>query len=97
MLRDFEMMVPGLVMVRLRRVSLERRQSDLVSAEQLLRDAMSVARTPEVVTFYAVKLSRWLLKAAGDRDRARTVLLEAIEKDKVSNCPFFTCSIDALS
>uniref|UniRef100_UPI00358E2AC5 pre-mRNA-processing factor 39 isoform X2 n=1 Tax=Myxine glutinosa TaxID=7769 RepID=UPI00358E2AC5 len=84
-LRDFEMMVPGLVMVRLRRVSLERRQSDLASAEQLLRDALSAACTPEVVTFYAVKLSRWLLKAAGDRDRARTVLLEAIEKDKANS------------
>lgn len=75
--------MPGLAMVRLRRVSLERRHGNLDEAEALLRDAMQNGTNTGETSFYAVKLARQLMKVQRSLGKAKKVLLEAIEKDQV--------------
>ncbi|KAI3364436.1 hypothetical protein L3Q82_011233 [Scortum barcoo] len=82
-LKSLEAAVPGLAMVRLRRVSLERRHGNLEEAEALLREAMESAKNATETSFYAVKLARQLMKVQRSLSKARKVLLEAIEKDQV--------------
>ncbi|KAG7508498.1 pre-mRNA-processing factor 39 isoform X1 [Solea senegalensis] len=83
-LKSLEVAVPGLAMVRLRRVSLERRHGNLEEAEVLLREAMESAKNTTETSFYAVKLARHLMKVQKSVSKARTVLLDAIEKDQAS-------------
>ncbi|XP_071334957.1 pre-mRNA-processing factor 39 isoform X2 [Trachinotus anak] len=83
-LKSLEAVVPGLAMVRLRRVSLERRHGNLDEAEALLREAMESAKNATETSFYAVKLARQLMKVQRSLSKARKVLLEAIEKDQTS-------------
>lgn len=82
-LKNLEMAVPGLAMVRLRRVSLERRHGRMEEAEALLREAVETAKTSNEASFYAVKLARQFLKVQKSVSKARTVLLDAIERDPV--------------
>lgn len=82
-LKGLEEVVPSLAMVRLRRVSLERRHGNLEEAEALLREAMESAKNDTETSFYAVKLSRQLMKVQRSLSKARKVLLDAIEKDQV--------------
>ena len=70
-------------MVRLRRVSLERRHGNLEEAEALLREAIAAGKNTSETSFYAVKLARQLLKVQRSLAKARKVLLDAIEKDQV--------------
>uniref|UniRef100_A0A673ABE1 Suppressor of forked domain-containing protein n=1 Tax=Sphaeramia orbicularis TaxID=375764 RepID=A0A673ABE1_9TELE len=86
-LKSLEAGVPGLAMVRLRRVSLERRHGNMEEAETLLREAIESAKNPSEASFYAVKLSRLFMKVQKSLSKARKVLLEAIEKDQVRTCP----------
>lgn len=79
-----EVTVPGLAMVRLRRVSLERRHGNLAEAETLLREAVDTAGTIAERSFYAVKLARLYLKVQKNLSKAKKVLLDAIESDQVS-------------
>ncbi|XP_017538606.1 pre-mRNA-processing factor 39 isoform X1 [Pygocentrus nattereri] len=83
-LKGLEEAVPGLAMVRLRRVSLERRHGNLDEAEALLRDAMKNGKNATESSFYSVKLARQLLKVHRSIGKARKVLLEAIEKDETN-------------
>ncbi|XP_071381113.1 pre-mRNA-processing factor 39 isoform X1 [Centroberyx affinis] len=83
-LKSLEEAVPALAMVRLRRVSLERRHGNLEEAEALLREAMESAKNASETSFYAVKLARQLLKVQRSLSKARKVLLDAIEKDQTS-------------
>uniref|UniRef100_A0A4W6DM63 Pre-mRNA-processing factor 39 n=1 Tax=Lates calcarifer TaxID=8187 RepID=A0A4W6DM63_LATCA len=83
-LKSLEAAVPGLAMVRLRRVSLERRHGNLEEAEALLREAMESAKNATETSFYAVKLARQLMKVQRSLSKARKVLLDAIEKDQSS-------------
>ncbi|XP_070781614.1 pre-mRNA-processing factor 39 isoform X2 [Enoplosus armatus] len=83
-LKSLEAAVPGLAMVRLRRVSLERRHGNLEEAEALLREAMESAKNATETSFYAVKLARQLMKVQRSLSKARKVLLDAIEKDQTS-------------
>lgn len=82
-LKSLETTIPGLAMVRLRRVSLERRHGNLDEAEALLREAMESAKTATETSFYAVKLARQQMKVERSLSKARKVLLDAIEKDQV--------------
>ena len=82
-LQSLEAAIPGLAMVRLRRVSLERRHGKLDEAEALLREAMDSAKSATEMSFYAVKLARQHMKVQQNLSKAKTVLLEAIEKDQV--------------
>ncbi|XP_041121640.1 pre-mRNA-processing factor 39-like isoform X1 [Polyodon spathula] len=84
-LKTFEETVPGLAMVRLRRVSLERRHGNLEEAESLLREAIKNGKTASVSSFYSIKLARLLFKVQKSLQRAREVLLEAIERDEVKS------------
>ncbi|XP_029903266.1 pre-mRNA-processing factor 39 isoform X2 [Myripristis murdjan] len=83
-LKSLEEAVPGLAMVRLRRVSLERRHGNLEEAETLLREAMASGKNASETSFYAVKLARQLVKVQRSISKARKVLLDAIEKDQTS-------------
>ncbi|KAM9355390.1 pre-mRNA-processing factor 39 isoform 2-T2 [Pholidichthys leucotaenia] len=83
-LQALEVAIPGLAIVRLRRVSLERRHGNLEAAEMLLREAMESAKNSTETTFYAVKLARQLVKVQKSLSKAKKVLLEAIEKDQTS-------------
>ncbi|XP_010782535.1 pre-mRNA-processing factor 39 isoform X1 [Notothenia coriiceps] len=83
-LKSLEALVPGLAMVRLRRVSLERRHGNLEEAEAMLREAMESARNATETSFYAVKLARQMMKVQRSLSKARKVLLDAIEKDQTS-------------
>lgn len=79
-----EATIPGLAMVRLRRVSLERRHGNLVEAEALLRESMESASTIAERSFYAVKLARQHMKVQRNLSKAKAVLLDALEGDQVS-------------
>ncbi|KAL2082145.1 hypothetical protein ACEWY4_021963 [Coilia grayii] len=86
-LKSLEEAMPGLAMVRLRRVSLERRHGNLDEAEALLRDAITNGKSAKdagETSFYAVKLARQLMKVQRSKGKAKKVLLEAIEKDQAS-------------
>ncbi|XP_041661990.1 pre-mRNA-processing factor 39 [Cheilinus undulatus] len=83
-LKSLEAAVPGLAMVRLRRVSLERRHGNLEEAEALLREAMESGKNSTETSFYAVKLARQQMKVQRSLSKARKVLLDAIEKDQTS-------------
>ncbi|XP_077315802.1 pre-mRNA-processing factor 39-like isoform X1 [Lithobates pipiens] len=77
----FEQRTPGLAIVRLRRVGLEQRNGNLQEAERLLKEAMQISAGTKLEGFYAVKLSRLILKLQRDPHKAKTVLGEAIKKD----------------
>ncbi|XP_006264151.3 pre-mRNA-processing factor 39 isoform X1 [Alligator mississippiensis] len=81
-LKTFEECVVGLAMVRLRRVSLERRHGNMEEAEHLLMEAVKNAKSRNELSFYTIKLARHLFKVQKNLPKARTVLSEAIEKDK---------------
>ncbi|KAM3603490.1 uncharacterized protein V6R79_023407 [Siganus canaliculatus] len=83
-LKSLEAVVPGLAMVRLRRVSLERRRGNLEEAEVLLKEAMESANNATETSFYAVKLARQHLKVQRSLSKAKKVLLDAIEKDQTN-------------
>lgn len=70
-------------MIRLRRVSLERRHGNMEEAEHLLEEAMRNAKSITESSFYAIKLARHLFKVQKNLPKARKVLSEAIELDKV--------------
>ncbi|XP_051908384.1 pre-mRNA-processing factor 39 isoform X2 [Hippocampus zosterae] len=84
-LKTLETVVPSLAMVRLRRVSLERRRGNLDEAEALLKEAVECSKTASETSFYAVKLARQFLKVQKSLSKARKVLLDAIEQDQA--CP----------
>ncbi|KAJ8288795.1 hypothetical protein COCON_G00014540 [Conger conger] len=83
-LRNLEESVPGLAMVRLRRVNLERRHGNLEESASLLQDAITNGKNVSESSFYSIKLARHLFKVQKSLQKARKVLLEAIEKDKTS-------------
>ncbi|XP_061609529.1 pre-mRNA-processing factor 39 isoform X2 [Phyllopteryx taeniolatus] len=83
-LKNLEVVVPCLAMVRLRRVSLERRRGNLDEAEALLKEAVESSKTTTETSFYAVKLARQFVKVQKSLSKARKVLLDAIERDQTS-------------
>lgn len=85
-LKALEETIPNLAMVRLRRVSLERRRGNLDEAEALLKEGMETANNDMESSFYAVKLARHLVKVQRSLSKAKKVLLDAIEKDQVRIC-----------
>lgn len=70
-------------MVRFRRVSLERRHGNMEEAEHLLEEAIRNAKSVSESSFYSIKLARHLFKVQKNLPKARKVLSEAIEIDKV--------------
>lgn len=85
MLAAIESRVPGLAVVRLRRVALERRAGQLDQAVALLQEAVAESKEkPTLHAFYSIKLARLLLKLARNPSKARKVLQEALEINPVS-------------
>ncbi|XP_028816066.1 pre-mRNA-processing factor 39 isoform X3 [Denticeps clupeoides] len=79
-LQALEQALPGLAVVRLRRVGLERRAGKLEVAESLLREAVEQSKAMgQLHAFYSIKLARLLFKLGKNTGRARAVLQEAIE------------------
>ncbi|XP_041352818.1 pre-mRNA-processing factor 39-like isoform X2 [Gigantopelta aegis] len=74
--------VPGLVMVAMRRISLERRQGNDTDVEKLFQDYINQSTSPSVKSFYSIKFARYLLKIKGNSQKARCILTEALERDK---------------
>ncbi|XP_069114991.1 pre-mRNA-processing factor 39-like isoform X1 [Argopecten irradians] len=81
-LANLDKVVPGLVMVSMRRISLERRTGSKEDAEALFRDYIENASQPEIGSYFSIKYARYLFKICGEREQARKVLTDAIEKDK---------------
>lgn len=78
--------MPGLAVVRLRRVGLERRTGHLDKAELLLKESLEENKDkPHLHAFYSIKLARFLHKISKNASRARAVLQEAIEISPVRN------------
>ncbi|XP_034037762.1 pre-mRNA-processing factor 39 isoform X2 [Thalassophryne amazonica] len=79
-LETLEKSLPGLAVVRLRRVALERRAGQLDQAEALLWEVVTESKEkPMLHAFYSIKLARLLLKLGRNTTRARRVLEEALE------------------
>ncbi|XP_061756144.1 pre-mRNA-processing factor 39 isoform X2 [Nerophis ophidion] len=79
-LEALEKNTPGLAVVRLRRVALERRAGQLQQAQVLLQEALVQSKEkPALHAFYSIKLARLLLKICRNPSRARRVLQEALE------------------
>ncbi|KAM5138187.1 pre-mRNA-processing factor 39-like, partial [Mantella aurantiaca] len=78
---QLENVIPGLAIVRLRRVGLERRNGNLQEAERLLKEAAQISASTKMASFYAVKLSRLNLKLRKDPQKATAILNEALKKD----------------
>ncbi|XP_041845315.1 pre-mRNA-processing factor 39 [Melanotaenia boesemani] len=75
-----EKSMPGLAIVRLRRVALERRAGQLDISEALLREAVDESKEkPTLHAFYSIKLARLLQKVGRNPSEARRVLQEALE------------------
>ncbi|XP_068596551.1 pre-mRNA-processing factor 39 [Brachionichthys hirsutus] len=71
--------LPGLAVVLLRRVALERRAGRLDQSEALLQAAVADSKErPTLHAFYSIKLARLLLKLGRNPSRARTVLQDAL-------------------
>ncbi|GAB1599276.1 pre-mRNA-processing factor 39-like isoform X1 [Argonauta hians] len=83
-LTNLEKNIPGLAMVALRRISLERRRSNFSAAGALFQQYMDTAATKEIRSFFAIKYSRFLSKVCQDLHKAKQVLKEAIENDETN-------------
>ncbi|XP_067680617.1 pre-mRNA-processing factor 39-like [Haliotis asinina] len=81
-LTNIEKNVPNLVMVSMRRISLERRQGNHENVENLYQSYITKAASPAIRSFYSIKFARYLRKIRGNVEKAREVLSEALEKDK---------------
>lgn len=89
-LEALEKAMPGLAMVRLRRVALERRAGHLEKAESLLKEAVEENKDkPYLHAFYSIKLARFFHKLGKNPSRARAVLQEAIEISPVRNASMY--------
>ncbi|XP_013861592.1 pre-mRNA-processing factor 39 [Austrofundulus limnaeus] len=79
-LEALEKGLPGLAVVRLRRVTLERRAGQLEQSIALLTEAVAEAKEkPALHAFYSIKLARLLLRVDRNPSQARRVLKEALE------------------
>ena len=76
-LATLEKSVPGLIMLAMRRISLERRRGNLGDVETFFKKYIEDAASPEIASFYSIKYARFLLKIKGDPESARQVLSQA--------------------
>ncbi|XP_074632346.1 pre-mRNA-processing factor 39-like isoform X2 [Acropora palmata] len=81
-LAELDKGVPGIIMVKLKRVNLERRRKNFDVVSSLYEESMNETSDQELATFFAIRYSRFLTKIMGNIDKAREVLKGALEKDK---------------
>lgn len=80
-LTNLEETLPGMVMVAMRRISLERRIGDRDKTEMLFQEYIDKSTDLSVRAFYVIKYARYLFKVLGDEVRAKKILFDALEKD----------------
>ncbi|XP_045164051.2 pre-mRNA-processing factor 39-like [Mercenaria mercenaria] len=80
-LTNLEETLPGMVMVAMRRISLERRIGDRDKTEMLFQEYITKSTDLSVRAFYVIKYARYLFKVLGDEVRAKKIIFEALEKD----------------
>lgn len=71
-LSELDKNVPGLVMVNMRKISLERRKGNTAMAETLFQEYINGASQPEISSFFSIKFARYLLKVREPRLPATT-------------------------
>ncbi|XP_068731526.1 pre-mRNA-processing factor 39-like isoform X2 [Montipora capricornis] len=81
-LAELDKVVPGIIMVKLKRINLERRRKNFDVVSSLYEEAINETSDQELATFFSIRYSRFLAKVMGNVDKARTTLKAALEKDK---------------
>lgn len=81
-LAELDKGVPGIIIVKLKRVNLERRRGNFEVTCTLYEETMNETSDQELATFFAIRYSRFLAKVMGNVEKAREVLKIALEKDK---------------
>eukprot|EP00794_Sanderia_malayensis_P020193 gene20193-22169_t len=74
--------VPGLVMVKLRRAGLERRNGDVNKAVEMLKEEMEKTPSLDEKSFFAMKISKILIRFMDDKDSAKDIIYKALENHK---------------
>ncbi|XP_005102551.2 pre-mRNA-processing factor 39 isoform X2 [Aplysia californica] len=87
-LMNIENNVPGLAMVCMRRISLERRCGNHEAGEELFKKYIETAVSHKSRTFFCIKYARYLQKVMGETDKARKVLNDALEIDNTNEKVF---------
>jgi len=74
--------LPGMAMIKMRRVAVERRCGNIQKAEDLLKSYVACAAKDKEEVFYTRKLAWFLFKISGKKDEARKFMKELIPKYK---------------
>jgi len=91
-LDDLETNVPGLAMVALRKVSIERRQGNYNSVEDMYVKYLDSPKK-QIRSFYAIKYARYLARISGNHEKASRILKDALEDDP-KNAKIFLQLVD---
>ena len=65
-MKNIESAIPGMAMLGMRRIALERRQGNHQEAEQLFRDYIDSAKTTALRNFFSMKYARYLFKVGAN-------------------------------
>ncbi|KAK9501193.1 hypothetical protein O3M35_002266 [Rhynocoris fuscipes] len=74
--------VPGVLIIQLRKINLERRAGNLEETSYLYENYISAAKTKIAFVTLSVKYARFCLKILHDIDKAINVVKKALEEDK---------------
>lgn len=74
--------VPGVLIIQLRKVNLERRAGNLTEASRLYEHYISTAKTKIAFVTLSVKYARFCMKIMHDIEKAISVVKKALEEDK---------------
>ena len=94
-LADIDKGVPGIIMVKLRRINLERRRQNFDAVAALYEEAMIETSDQELATFFAVRYSRFLSKVHCDTTFLRTAL-EIKKKNPVASSQILVANATVL-
>ncbi|XP_076808560.1 pre-mRNA-processing factor 39-like [Clavelina lepadiformis] len=81
-LEKLDNIVPGMAMIKMRRVAVERRSGNIQVAEDLLRCYVASAVKDKEEVFYTRKLAWYLLKISDKKEEAKRLLKDLIPKYK---------------
>ena len=81
-LENLDRVLPGMAMIRMRRVAVARRSGQLKVAEDLLQSYVACAAKDKEEVFYTRKLSWFLLKIADKPEEAKKLMKDLIPKYK---------------
>ncbi|XP_073973228.1 pre-mRNA processing factor 39 [Rhodnius prolixus] len=74
--------VPGVLIIQLRKINLERRAGNLTEASRLYEHYISLAKTKIAFVTLSVKYARFCMKILHDNEKAISVVKKALEEDK---------------